>query len=182
NVLFSPSTIASSYALIYATSQGQLKSEINNIIFANWTEQEIYDSTRRYTTSSKSKNFLGVEKIFYQQDTSPGPLPSRDLNQLISDVFNTTVDKVDFANNIDFSRSIINQWVSDKTRNKVRGLFSASDLKSDAVMVLASGAALDGTFTYGFCKHVQHSLKNSLLAIIDLVPTGLLSYLYAQNE
>ena len=138
NVFFSPFSISTAMAMVYEGAEGKTAKEINSVFgFPK------YDNSRRNQYSNILSEINKKDKE-YALKTANALWAEQDFNFL--DKYLTTVEKyyggkttnLDFKNEGEASRLIINNWVEDKTNNKIKDLFPEGSIHSLTRLVLTN--------------------------------------------
>ena len=123
NIFFSPFSISTAMAMVYEGAEGKTAKEIKSVFgFPK------YDNSRRNQYSDLLSEINKKDKE-YALKTANALWAEQDFHFL--DEYLTTVEKyyggkttnLDFKNEGEASRLIINNWVEDKTNNKIKDLF-----------------------------------------------------------
>ncbi len=138
NIFFSPFSISTAMAMVYEGAEGKTAKEIKSVFgFPK------YDNSRRNQYSDLLSEINKKDKK-YALNTANALWAEQDFNFL--DKYLTTVEKyyggkttnLDFKNEPDTSRLIINNWVEDKTNNKIKDLFPEGSIHPLTRLVLAN--------------------------------------------
>ena len=122
NIFFSPFSISTAMAMVYEGAEGKTAKEIKSVFgFPK------YDNSRRNQYSDLLSEINKKDKE-YALKTANALWAEQDFQFL--DEYLTTVEKyyggkttnLDFKNEPDTSRLIINNWVEDKTNDKIKDL------------------------------------------------------------
>ena len=138
NIFFSPFSISTAMAMVYEGAEGKTAKEIKSVFgFPK------YDNSRRNQYSDLLSEINKKDKE-YALKTANALWAQQDFQFL--DEYLTTVEEyyggkttnLDFINESDSSRLIINNWVEDKTNNKIKDLFPEGSIHSLTRLVLAN--------------------------------------------
>ena len=138
NIFFSPFSISTAMAMVYEGAEGKTAKEIKSVFgFPK------YDNSRRNQYSDLLSEINKKDKE-YALKTANALWAEQDFNFL--DKYLTTVEKyyggkttnLDFKNEPDSSRLIINNWVEDKTNNKIKDLFPEGSIHPLTRLVLTN--------------------------------------------
>ena len=138
NIFFSPFSISTAMAMVYEGAEGKTAKEIKSVFgFPK------YDNSRRNQYSDLLSEINKKDKE-YALKTANALWAQKDFNFL--DKYLTTVEEyyegkttnLDFKNEPDSSRLIINNWVEDKTNNKIKDLFPVGSINSLTRLVLTN--------------------------------------------
>ena len=138
NIFFSPFSISTAMAMVYEGAEGKTAKEIKSVFgFPK------YDNSRRNQYSNLLSEINKKDKE-YALKTANALWAEQDFNFL--DKYLTTVEKyyggkttnLDFKNEPDTSRLIINNWVEDKTNDKIKDLLPEDVIDADTRLVLTN--------------------------------------------
>ena len=138
NIFFSPFSISTAMAMVYEGAEGKTAKEIKSVFgFPK------YDNSRRNQYSNLLSEINKKDKE-YALKTANALWAEQDFHFL--DEYLTTVEKyyggkttnLDFKNEPDSSRLIINNWVEDKTNNKIKDLFPEGSIHPLTRLVLTN--------------------------------------------
>jgi len=138
NIFFSPFSISTAMAMVYEGAEGKTAKEIKSVFgFPK------YDNSRRNQYSNLLSEINKKDKK-YALNTA-NALWAQQNYHFLNDYL-TTVEKyyegkttnLDFKNEPDSSRLIINNWVEDKTNNKIKDLFPVGSINSLTRLVLTN--------------------------------------------
>ena len=98
---------------------------------------------------------MAVANSLWGQDGAP--LQSEFLD-LIARHYGAAMSPVDFRHAADAARLMINQWVEDKTRRKIRDLISPGGLAADTLLLLVNAVYFKGLWVRQFRKATEKVL------------------------
>jgi len=138
NIFFSPFSISTAMAMVYEGAEGKTAKEIKSVFgFPK------YDNSRRNQYSDLLSE-INKKDTEYALNTANALWAEQDFQFL--DEYITTVEEyykgkttnLDFKNEPDSSRLIINNWVEEKTNNKIKDLFPVGSIHKDIRLVLTN--------------------------------------------
>ena len=138
NIFFSPFSISTAMAMVYEGAEGKTAKEIKSVFgFPK------YDNSRRNQYSDLLSEINKKDKE-YALKTANALWAEQDFHFL--DEYLTTVEKyyggkttnLDFKNEPEASRLIINNWVEDKTNDKIKDLLPEDVIDADTRLVLTN--------------------------------------------
>ena len=138
NIFFSPFSISTAMAMVYEGAEGKTAKEIKSVFgFPK------YDNSRR-NQYAKLLSEINKKDKEYALKTANALWAEQDFHFL--DEYFTTVEKyyggktinLDFINEWEASRLIINNWVEDKTNNKIKDLFPKGEIDPLTRLVLTN--------------------------------------------
>jgi serine protease inhibitor len=153
NSFISPLSISLALAMTYNGSNGATRTEMQNTLqFPNLSQDEINGYFQKLTdelTSIDSRvNLKIANSIWYRQGFSV--LPS--FLQVNQDYYDANVQSLDFNNPA--SVNTINNWVSDKTNNRIQKVINNID--PTLVMFLINAIYFKGSWSQEFEKNGTH--------------------------
>ena len=138
NIFFSPFSISTAMAMVYEGAEGKTAKEIKSVFgFPK------YDNSRRNQYSNLLSD-INKKDNEYALKTANALWAQQDFQFL--DEYITTVEEyyegkttnLNFKNEWEDSRLIINNWVEDKTNNKIKDLFPEGGINPSTRLVLTN--------------------------------------------
>jgi len=150
NIFFSPWSISSAFALTYEGARGETAEEIQSVFHFPTT-----DATRRdgYSELISGLNIgrtgytLYTANALWAEKTYPF-LP--DYISIANRYYDAETTNLDLGNNSEGSRQIINQWVEEKTKNKIKDLIHEGGIDLYTVLVITNAIYFKGTWVKQF--------------------------------
>ena len=123
NIFVSPFSISTALAMTYDGSRNNTRKQMASVLHFNMPDDKLqagYASLLAQTQATPAKHYkLDVANALWgQQGTHFEPAFTSVINKYFDGGFNV----VDFLHDPEASRLKINQWVEDKTANKIRNL------------------------------------------------------------
>ncbi len=149
NIFFSPLSINSAFLIVYEGSRGNTKKEIEDVFgfpeekirrpnFAR-VFNEINREDKKYTLYTA--NALWVQKDFRIL---------KEYKEIIKKYYISEIENLDFAGETEKSRQIINSWVSEKTRGKIKDLIPQGGLNALTRAVITNAIYFKGNWLKKF--------------------------------
>ncbi|MEO0263005.1 MAG: serpin family protein [candidate division WOR-3 bacterium] len=149
NIFFSPFSINSAFLIVYEGSRGNTKKEIEDVFgfpeekirrpnFAR-IFNEINREDKKYTLYTA--NALWVQKDFRIL---------KEYKEIIKKYYISEIENLDFAGETEKSRQIINSWVSEKTRGKIKDLIPQGGLNALTRAVITNAIYFKGNWLKKF--------------------------------
>jgi len=147
NIMISPFSISVALAMTYNGAEGVTKTEMQNTLhLAGLTPEEISASYKMLINALQNLDRDAVLKItnaiFYKNGFSVKP----DFLNLNNEYYDAEVDDLDFS--VPSSVETINNWVADKTNNKIVKIIET--LSPDDRMVLLNAIYFNGIWSTKF--------------------------------
>ena len=156
NIFFSPFSVSSALAMVYAGAKGNTKTEMENVLkFSGINMNDVHigfrklfetfnDPTNSYTLSVANA-FFGLEGYQF--------LPT--YIDIVTQYYDALLKNLDFAGNAEASRIFINDWVADNTNQKIKDLLSQGSIDRMTTAVLVNTIYFNGLWKTQF--DVQHT-------------------------
>ena len=150
NIFFSPFSISSALAITYEGARGTTADEIAAVFHFPKNDSlrrrqflkvfdEMNQGENRYTL--RMANALWAEKTY---PFLPG------YKQLAQGFYQAKTSNLDFIQNPEDSRTTINQWVEEKTNNKITNLLPAGAIDDSTRLVITNAIFFKGTWMEQF--------------------------------
>jgi len=152
NIFFSPYSISTALVMTYEGARGKTAEEMRSVFY--FPED---DDMRRYSFA-KVYNLINKKDKKYKLHTANALWTQIDYPfldeylDLIEKYYAGKATNLDFVDETEKSRKIINGWVEDKTRNKIKDLIPAGILDADTRLVLTNAIYFKGTWLLQFNK------------------------------
>ncbi len=150
NIFFSPYSISTALAMTYEGAKGQTAEEMRSVFYFPEDDDERRSS---YANLYKEINKEGKE---YKLNTA-NALWAEHSFQFLDEYFNIVeeyyggkVTNLDFKKDPEGSRIIINDWVEDKTNNKIKDLIPAGLIDPMTRLVLTNAIYFKGEWVKQF--------------------------------
>lgn len=138
NLFFSPYSISSALAMTYEGAKGQTAEEMQAVLhFPDDKDKIRSDFVSIYNElnkADKSYNLTTANALWAQEDY---PFVDEYFN-VVDEYYDGKVTNLDFKTNTENSRITINNWVEDKTNDKIKDLIPAGILDSTTRLVLTN--------------------------------------------
>jgi serpin B len=152
NLFFSPESIFTAFAMAYAGARGSTASEIASTLHFTLAPDQLYPAMGALL------NNLNAAHPGYQLHVADALWAEKDyaflddfLTLTASD-YGAGFNRVDFKSAPDAVRSTINQWVEQKTENKIKDLLPPGAVNSATRLVLTNAIYFKGDWQAQFDK------------------------------
>ncbi len=171
NLVFSPESISTALAMLYAGAAGSTKSEMQAALHFAQPDGELHAAfnTLDQMLESRGANASGTDGQPFQLRVSNAVWGQRDATFLPSylDVlalnYGAGVNTVDFSKDVELARHSINAWVSDQTAGKIRELLGKGILGPDTRLVLTNAVYFNAAWAEQFDPTATSELPFSAL-------------------
>ncbi len=158
NIFFSPSSISTAMAIVYAGSQGQTETQFCDALHF-WTPQESFHDAmgrleKRLNEQGRlgdcdltSVNALWMDKRAAVQDS---------FLQQVSRFYSAHLQQVDFAQNPAAACQLINSWVQTQTHDRIQNLIDEGALDALTRLVVTNAVYFKGKWALPFDPEATH--------------------------
>jgi len=158
NLFFSPYSVSVALAMTYAGARGDTASELKNTMHFTLPDDRLHAafnaldlslSSRPQATDGQVPLTLRVANSMWGEITTTFEQPFLDT---LAVNYGTGVYLTDFINNPEASRNTINNWVADKTEDKIQDLLSEGAITSITRVVLVNAMYFNGGWSSPFSQ------------------------------
>lgn len=193
NVFFSPYSVASALTMVYGGTDGVVASELEEVLgISVLAPSAVHEAHNRVGLEFQTRGegaqgregegfSLKVNNLLWGERTYQFKEPFLDI---LAVNYDCGVRTVDFINEPEGSKNLINSWVEDKTNGKIKNLIDF--LSSDTRMVLTNTVYFDAAWQAKFSKDCTYE-KEFMKSDSDSVrvkfmrePNG--SFAYSEGE
>jgi serpin B len=150
NIFFSPYSISTALSMVYEGAVGETAAEIQNVFGL------ITDSAVRRPATARLYNLLNPRNADYQLSTANALWVQQDYQLLpsytepVKDYYRGYATNLDFLTATEASRLTINDWVEEKTNDKIKDLFPSGSINGDTRLVLTNAIYFKGDWLQQF--------------------------------
>ena len=154
NLFFSPSSISTALAMTYAGARGETAGQMASVLHFPAPQEKVHEAFASLSKSFKSE----TEKPGYQLSVAnrlwgqQGYHILPDFLAITRDSYQAEMALVDFVNNTERARAVINQWVEAQTQEKIKDLLPRGTLTPRTRLVLTNAIYFKGDWTRPFRK------------------------------
>ena len=150
NIFFSPFSVSSALAMVYAGAKGNTKTEMGNVLKLDSVNKNVHAGFRRLfkEINDPTNNYtLSVANAFFGHKGYP--FLTSYLN-VVTQYYYALLKNVDFVGNPEGSRKFINDWVANNTEQKIKNLLSRGSIRTVTVAVLVNTIYFKGLWKTPF--------------------------------
>lgn len=151
NIFYSPHSIYEALNLAYFGSRGTTEESLRKALHIPNDLSKV-DVQRCYATE-KTYGLDSQENATDYEYSSANRLwisDKKKVKECMLDLFNDELEKTDFETNPAAVRDVINQWVSNKTKQHIRDLLPANSIGEDTDLVLVNAVYFKGLWQSQF--------------------------------
>ncbi len=152
NLFLSPFSISSAFALTYEGAKGETAEEIKTVFHFPGDIEDLRNGFLDINTGINAGDpeyELRVANALWAEQTYPF------LESYIStaaDYYSAKTTNLDFKNHPEESRVIINEWVEDKTNDRIKELIKKGIIDTDTCLVITNAIYFKGKWVWQFDK------------------------------
>ena len=149
NVFFSPYSLSTAMAMLYAAAEGETKAQIQKTFhypvpaILNPNSAALYN---QFNKSNPDYKLATVNDLWMQQ----GLTLNKSYADTVQHYYSGQVTALDFEGSPDPARQTINKRIAEKTKQMIPELLSKGSIKSDTAVVLTNAVYFKGDWTLPF--------------------------------
>ena len=149
NVFFSPYSLSTAMAMLYAAAEGETKAQIQKTFHypsmdvLNPNSAALYNQFNKLNPDYK---LATANDLWMQQ----GLRPNQNYLDTVQHYYSGQVTALDFEGSPDPARQTINKKIADKTKQLIPELLPKGSIKSDTAVVLTNAVYFKGDWTLPF--------------------------------
>jgi serpin B len=154
NLFFSPYSLSTALAMTYGGARGETKKQMAAALHFTLPDQNLHPAfgalQKQLVQDEKSRGCqLLLANALWGQKGEPFLKGFLDLNQYY---YGAGFSLLDFVNETEKSRQIINSWIEEKTKEKIKELIPRGGVTPEAVLVLTNAIYFKGDWKIKFEK------------------------------
>jgi serpin B len=157
DIFFSPYSISDAFSMAFEGARGQTENEIKSVMgFADrQTQRESIKSLDSKLNNPNANYSLNIANALWVDKDFP---ILDNYSQSLQKYYSAKAENLDFFNNPEGSREIINKWVENKTAQKIIDLLPKDYQPADAkvALILTNAIYFKGTWMNKFDKSNTH--------------------------
>ncbi|HEV7926203.1 MAG TPA: serpin family protein [Verrucomicrobiae bacterium] len=151
NLFFSPYSISTCLGMTYEGAAGSTEAQMSEVLGFGTNQQQfasLFGELQSDLEATEATNAieLNIANVLWTQEGFPF-LPS--FIETATNQYQANVNQVDFANAPGVTTEI-NNWVAQKTQNKIQNILAPGSVAGNTVLVLANAIYFLGTWTESF--------------------------------
>ena len=154
NLFFSPYSIYTAMVMTYVGAKGNTATEIEKMLSLTLTGEDLHKANGWFLTDLNNRGQAGyyelaiANKLWGQAGYTFLP----DFLATLKKYYGAGLEEVDFSKAPDVSRKKINDWVENKTKQRIKDLLPAGSIDSATRLVLANAIYFKADWLYQFKK------------------------------
>lgn len=156
NIFFSPYSISTALAMTYAGARGDTETQMAEALRFSLPHRKLHPAFREIAAAldaieKKGNVQLNVANSLWPQQGYPF---LEAYLSLLKTSYGASVTALDYAGSSEAARKTINQWVEDKTRNKIQDLIQPGILSAMTRLVLVNAIYFKGKWDRQFAEQL----------------------------
>ncbi|MEK2646579.1 serpin family protein [Bdellovibrio sp. BCCA] len=152
NVFFSPYSISAALAMTSAGAKGKTLQEMNKVLYLSAKAHDEFQSLEKDINAAEGYKLTVANSVWVEKSDSF----KEPFQEIVKTKYNAHFEALDFKNQPDPSRLIINKWVEQKTQDKIKDLLPPGSIKGGETdytgLVLANAIYFKGDWQAKFKK------------------------------
>jgi serpin B len=153
NLFFSPFSIRAALGMTQAGARDETAAQMREALCISSSDETLHvafaETIQRLNAAGGGEYEMAVANSLWGQDGAPLQPGFLDL---IARHYRGAMNLVDFRRGAEAARVTINQWVEDKTRQRIRELIPPDGLNADTRLVLVNAVYFKGMWVLQFRK------------------------------
>ncbi|KAI0208455.1 Serpin B3, partial [Lamellibrachia satsuma] len=187
NIFFSPFSVSTALALIYAGARGNTKSQMGNVLNLDSIDN-VDDGFRELLETfndTATEYTLNVVNALFRRKKHPFLQTYLDL---ASQSYHSLLRSMDFVKTSELSRIRINRWVANRTNKKILNLLGPGSIDASTVLVVVNAIYFNGFWKNPFDAHDTYpdpfnlSASNSVILQLPYVGDQLAMHILLPNK
>jgi serpin B len=149
NIFLSPFSISTALAMTYTGARGETEKQISQAIHFTLPQQQLHSAFSALQTDlQSSKGYeLAIANRLWGQKGYPF---LKNFLEFVDTHYQGGFDEVDYLRDPQGSRKIINRWVEEKTKEKIKDLLLPEDITNLTRLVLTNAIYFKGSWISKF--------------------------------
>jgi serpin B len=152
NIFFSPYSISTCLAMTYAGARGDTERQMRQVLHFGENQKEVHSAfgevQRRLKEEQKGVQ-LTIANALWAQEGHPF-MPA--FLAIAREDYQANVNQANFKTAAEPTRSRINRWVAEKTKDKIQEILPPGSLNASTRLVLANAIYFKGLWEVPFAK------------------------------
>jgi serpin B len=156
NLFLSPYSISTALAMTWAGARGTTETEMAQVLHFSLDQEHLHRVFGAVQASLEDGSGLGGYELAIANRLW-GRLGYEwldDFLHITREDYGAELQEMDFTNQPEASRLVINQWVEDQTHGKIVDLFRPGQITSNSVLVLTNAIYFKGAWASPFDKEL----------------------------
>ena len=152
NLFFSPYSISAALAMTYGGARGNTEKQMKEVLHLTLGWKKTHSAFAEFDTKLNEVQKKGKVQLHIANSLWPRKdyrlLP--EYISLIKKYYGVSVTSLDYVNAAEKACKIINKWVEDKTKEKIKDLIRKDDLDPKTILILVNAIYFKGNWASQF--------------------------------
>jgi serpin B len=148
NLFFSPFSIETALAMTSVGARAETFQQMQKVLKTASVSHEDFKSLLALTKGNESYQLFVANRIWGQQGLEYFP----EFQKILSQNFGAELAPLDFKSKAEESRQVINKWVEEQTKDKIKDLLKPGMIDKETDMVLTNAIYFKGSWMNAFKK------------------------------
>ncbi|XP_037708792.1 serine protease inhibitor 42Dd-like [Drosophila subpulchrella] len=149
NLISSPLSVGIALSMAYMGAGGKTAQEMRSVLKLPADKMEVARKYKAFATNLEGREKVAILDIANRIYVNGRYTIVPEFNQVVKASFKVGAEAIN-VNNPSKAALIINKWVNDQTRSRIKTIVTGQDITSDLVMILLNAIYFKGQWQYEF--------------------------------
>ncbi|KAH8352072.1 hypothetical protein KR084_001789, partial [Drosophila pseudotakahashii] len=149
NLISSPLSVEIAMGLAYMGAEGKTAQEMRDVLKLSADKKEVARKYKDFMTNLKGREKVAILKLANRIYVNDRFSLVPEFNQVVKDSFKAEAEAISVTDPKK-TASIINKWVKEQTRNRIKSIAEEEDINPDLIAVLLNAIYFKGQWQYQF--------------------------------
>ncbi|XP_037708791.1 serine protease inhibitor 42Dd-like [Drosophila subpulchrella] len=149
NLISSPLSVGIALSMVYIGAGGKTAQEMRSVLKLPADKREVARKYKAFATSLEGREKVAILDIANRIYVNGLYTIVPEFNQVVKASFKVGAEAIN-VNDPNKAALIINKWVNDQTRSRIKTIVTGQDITSDLVMILLNAIYFKGQWQYEF--------------------------------
>ncbi|XP_016946053.4 serine protease inhibitor 42Dd-like [Drosophila suzukii] len=149
NLISSPLSVDIALSMVYMAAGGKTAQEMRNVLKHPTDKKAVARKYKEFLTKLEGREKVAIldlaNRLFVNDLYTLVP----EFNQVVKDSFKAEAQAISLTDSVK-AASIVNKWVNDQTRSRIKTVVEESNMSSRLIMVLVNAIYFKGQWQYEF--------------------------------
>jgi len=149
NLISSPLSVDIALSMVYMAAGGKTAQEMRSVLKHPTDKKEVARKYKDFLTNLEGREKVAILDLANRIYVNGRYTIVSEFNQVVKDSFKAEAEAISISD-ASKAASIVNKWVNDQTRSRIKTIVSEEDITSDLVMILLNAIYFKGQWQYEF--------------------------------
>jgi len=149
NLISSPLSVDIALSMVYMAAGGKTEQEMKDVLKHPTDKKEVARKYKDFLTNLEGREKVAIldlaNRIYVNNHFTIAP----EFNQVVKGSFKAEAEAISISDPSK-AASIVNKWVNDQTRSRIKTIVTDKDMSPDLVMILLNAIYFKGQWQYEF--------------------------------